>query len=321
MNDESRTTREDCRKEADTFAGYRDRLDEIVHTISENIHRNDRFSHIDYLAMPSRSMIIDLIRRFRHLLFPGYFDDQRLDPANALYSVGQTVSSLFNDLAEQIGLCIRHECLRYGGECSDCRESGYAKALELLQAVPELHRLLSGDVRAAYEGDPAARSYDEVIYSYPGIFAVMVYRVAHRLHLANVPLLPRMMTEYAHGATGIDIHPGAEIGERFFIDHGNGVVIGETCRIGDDVRLYQGVTLGALSLQGPLDPMRHRKRHPTIEDRVIIYSGATILGGETVVGSDCVIGGNVWLTESVPPGTRVFLKKPELIYHQGERNA
>jgi serine O-acetyltransferase len=261
-------------------------------------------------------MVIDLITRLRHLLFPGYFDERTLDPANALYSVGQTVSALFNDLAEQIGLCIRHECLRRGWECTDCRERGYAKALELLQSVPELQRLLSGDVRAAYEGDPAARSFDEVIYSYPGVFAVMVYRVAHRLHLAEVPLLPRMMTEHAHGSTGIDIHPGASIGERFFIDHGTGVVIGETCQIGNDVRLYQGVTLGALSLQGSMDPLRHSKRHPTIGDRAIIYAGATILGGETVIGSDCVVGGNVWLTESVPQNTQVFLKKPELVYRQ-----
>jgi serine O-acetyltransferase len=174
---------------------------------------------------------------------------------------------------------------------------------------------LASDVRAAYEGDPAAKSYDEIVFSYPGVFAVMVYRIAHQLHIQQIPLLPRIMTEYAHSLTGIDIHPGAEIGESFFIDHGTGVVVGETCKIGRNVRLYQGVTLGALSL--PRDAgerLRESKRHPTIEDNVIIYAGATILGGDTVIGARSVIGGNVWITESVPPDTKVLLEKPRLVY-------
>ena len=175
--------------------------------------------------------------------------------------------------------------------------------------------MLAKDVRAAYEGDPAAKSYDEIIFSYPGLFAVTVYRLAHQLLEQGVPLMPRIMTEYAHSQTGIDIHPGAHIGESFFIDHGTGVVVGETTEIGDRVRLYQGVTLGALSLpREEVDSLRAKKRHPTIEDDVIIYAGATILGGDTVIGARSVIGGNVWLTESVPPDTKVFLKKPELIY-------
>ena len=181
--------------------------------------------------------------------------------------------------------------------------------------MPDLRKMLARDVRAAYEGDPAARSYDEIIFSYPGIFAITVYRVAHRLFEAGVPLLPRIMTEYAHNMTGIDIHPGAQIGDRFVIDHGTGVVIGETTRIGDNVRIYQGVTLGALSL--PKDAgqrLRGRKRHPTIEEDVIIYSGATILGGDTVIGARSVIGGNVWLTNSVPADTTVVMEKPRLVY-------
>jgi serine O-acetyltransferase len=180
---------------------------------------------------------------------------------------------------------------------------------------PGLREVLATDVLAAYEGDPAARSYDEIVFSYPGIFAVSVYRMAHQLFEQQIPLLPRIMTEYAHTITGIDIHPGAKIGESFFIDHGSGVVIGETTVIGKNVRIYQGVTLGALSL--PKDAgklLRGKKRHPTIEDDVIIYAGATILGGDTVIGARSVIGGNVWITESVPADTKVLLETPRLIY-------
>jgi serine O-acetyltransferase len=175
--------------------------------------------------------------------------------------------------------------------------------------------MLAEDVRAGYQGDPAAKSYDEIIFSYPGLFAVTVYRVAHLLYEQGLPLVPRVMTEYAHSATGIDIHPGASIGESFFIDHGTGAVIGETTEIGKRVRVYQGVTLGALSVpREEVEALRNKKRHPTIEDDVVIYSGATILGGETVIGARSVIGGNVWITESVPPDTHVYLKKPELVF-------
>ena len=171
------------------------------------------------------------------------------------------------------------------------------------------------DVRAAFEGDPAAKSYDEIIFSYPGIYAITVYRAAHLLYTLNVPLLPRIMTEHAHSVTGIDIHPGAQIGDSFVIDHGTGVVIGETTIIGDNVRIYQGVTLGALSLpKGAGEKLRGRKRHPTIEDDVIIYSGATILGGDTVIGTRSIIGGNVWITKSVPADTTVLLETPRLVY-------
>jgi len=178
-----------------------------------------------------------------------------------------------------------------------------------------LRGLLAMDIRAAYEGDPAARGFDEIIFSYPGLFAVTIYRIAHRLHHQGVPMIPRIMTEFAHSHTGIDIHPGSQIGESFFIDHGTGVVIGETTVIGNHVRLYQGVTLGALSLsREECESLRNRKRHPTIEDDVIIYANATVLGGETVIGARSVIGGNVWITHSVPPDTEVFLKKQDLVF-------
>jgi len=221
---------------------------------------------------------------------------------------------LFERVAKQVGLSVQHDCFRYDQACSQCVQRGHEVASRFLHRLPDLRRILATDVRAALEGDPAAASADEVIFSYPGLLAITVYRLAHALHELNVPLLPRMMTEHAHGLTGIDIHPGAEIGESFFIDHGTGVVVGETTVIGNRVRFYQGVTLGALSI--PKDAVARlatTKRHPTIEDDVIIYSNATILGGETVIGARSIIGGNVWITESVPPDTKVILKKPELI--------
>ncbi|MGD9287544.1 MAG: serine acetyltransferase, partial [Desulfobacterales bacterium] len=218
-------------------------------------------------------------------------------------------------LSEQIGLSIRHDCFRYEQPCTECEEQGHRLALELLKEIPSIRRTLATDVAASYDGDPAAKSYDEIIFSYPGIFAVAVYRIAHKLFEFGVPLLPRIMTEYAHSVTGIDIHPGAEIGESFVIDHGTGVVIGETTKIGKCVRIYQSVTLGALSIpKNSGDQFRGKKRHPTIEDDVIIYAGATILGGNTVIGARSVIGGNVWLTTSVPPDTTVTLESPMLTY-------
>jgi serine O-acetyltransferase len=199
--------------------------------------------------------------------------------------------------------------------CVRCEQQGQEITMHFIRELPRIRALLSKDVRAAYEGDPAAKSYDEIIFSYPGLFAITVYRMAHQLYHQGVPLIPRIMSEYAHSITGIDIHPGAEIGESFFIDHGTGVVIGETSSLGNRVRIYQGVTLGALSLpKDAVEGLRTTKRHPTIEDDVIIYSGVTILGGETVIGARSVIGGNVWLTSSVPPDSKVFMKKPELVF-------
>jgi serine O-acetyltransferase len=199
---------------------------------------------------------------------------------------------------------------------------GREEALVFLEKLPKLRRTLAQDVRAHYDGDPAAKSLDEIVFSYPGLYAIFVYRVAHELFLRNIPLMPRIMTEHAHSRTGIDIHPGARIGSDFFIDHGTGVVVGETTDIGNRVRIYQGVTLGALSVprgsEGG-DALRGAKRHPTIEDDVTIYAQATILGGQTVIGARCVIGGNVWLTSSVPPDTTVLIETPRHVF-KGERH-
>jgi serine O-acetyltransferase len=266
--------------------------------------------------------VIDIIQRMKDILFPGYFTREKLDPVNLSYNTGQAVSILFDLLSEQICHSIRHDCFRYDQECSECFEQGHEIALQFLQTIPWLRKILATDVNAAFEGDPAAKSYDEIIFSYPGILALMVYRIANKLYSFGVPLLPRIMTEHAHSITGIDIHPGADIGKGFVIDHGTGVVIGETTVIGDNVRIYQGVTLGALSLpKGAGERFRGKKRHPTIEKDVIIYSGATILGGDTVIGARSVIGGNVWLTASVPPDTKVIMKDPELIYMDSKKES
>ena len=304
-----------CRVDIDVLAGYRSRLPQIAQTIIESCGDKNSCNHVDFEPIPSKDAVIKIIDKFLEIIFPGYFSREKLDPVNLSFSIGQCVIQLFSMLSEQVTSGIRHDCNRNSMTCQECNEKGLEISLKVLESIPSIRRLLSLDVQAAFEGDPAARSYDEIIFSYPGIFAITVYRTAHVIFELGVPMLPRIMSEYAHSKTGIDIHPGAHIDERFVIDHGTGVVIGETTTIGKNVRIYQGVTLGALSLsKDACEQLREKKRHPTIEDDVIIYSGATILGGDTVIGKRAVIGGNVWLTESVPPDTRVLMEKPQLVY-------
>ena len=313
MGEESDLAR--CKAVEKSAQAYREEIPEIVNQLVLSCRREDCFDHVGPEPIPSREAIIDLLHRARHLLFPGYFIRHRVDEVNLSYYFGQEAVAFFELLAEQIALAIRHECLRHQLDCTHCEERGQEEAIRFMHQLPEIRSILGTDVRAAFEGDPAAKSFDEIIFSYPGLWAITVYRVAHQLLVQGVPLMPRIMTEYAHHQTGIDIHPGAHIGKSFFIDHGTGVVIGETTEIGERVRLYQGVTLGALSLpKEVVDSLRRKKRHPTVQDDVIIYAQATILGGETVIGARSVIGGNVWITESVPPDTKVFLKKPELVF-------
>jgi serine O-acetyltransferase len=306
---------EQCKAEAATTEGFREGIPPIVDQLVLSCSRGDCFDHVGPEPFPSRESIIAIIERAFRIIYPGYFIRTRVDKVNLGYYFGQEVTAFFEALSEQITISIRHECLRYNLPCTHCEESGQEAAIDFMRHMPLLRTVLATDVRAAYEGDPAAKGYDEVICSYPGLFGITVYRIAHQLYEQEVPLIPRVMTEYAHSLTGIDIHPGAHIGESFFIDHGTGVVVGETTQIGDRVRLYQGVTIGALSVpKETVEQLRDQKRHPTIEDDVIIYSGATILGGNTVIGARSVIGGNVWITESIPPDTEVFLKKPELVF-------
>lgn len=305
-----------CRIKPETGGVLRERLSDVTESIITSCADPECFTHVDYEPIPSVESVVEIINRLREIIFPGYFNSTRLNPDNLKYNMGQSVSEVYGLLGEQIANAIRHDCYRYQKECSDCREQGQRTAIALLESLPDIRRILAKDVKATFVGDPSARSHDEIIFSFPGIKAIMIYRIAHLLHEMKIPILPRNMTEYAHATTGIDIHPGAEIGESFVIDHGTGVVIGETTEIGKNVRVYQGVTLGAHSL--PIDAgkrMKGMKRHPTIEDNVIIYSGATILGGNTVIGEGSIIGGNVWLTESVPPKTKVIMETPRLVYN------
>ncbi len=309
-----------CRSEAECHEQARSKLPDIAERIIDHCHSSPCYTHIDSEPIPSEGFVSGIIDMFRELLFPGYFSREKLDAVNMRYHLGQTVSKLFDQLADLVTHNIRHDCLRYNLSCSGCESRGHSIALEMMAAIPAIRQTLTMDVRAAFEGDPAAKSHDEIIFSYPGLYAISVHRVAHQLFELGVPMLPRIMSEHAHSITGIDIHPGAAIGARFVIDHGTGVVIGETSQIGENVRIYQGVTLGALSLpKGAGEKLRGKKRHPTIENDVIIYSGATILGGETVIGARSVVGGNVWLTESIPPDTTVMLETPKLIIREAGR--
>jgi serine O-acetyltransferase len=289
-------------------------LDALTEAILQS-HRSDRRTQrIGADFLPSRDAIVEIIGQLRQLVFPGYFGPLGLTRANVRYHVGNLLSRLGESLSEQI-----YHCLCYArAEGTGAREPSSRQAARLgrafLRRIPAIRRMLALDAQAAYDGDPAAKSIDEVIYCYPGFYAVCVYRLAHELLLLGVPLMPRIMTEHAHSATGTDIHPGATIGKSFFIDHATGVVIGETTRIGDHVKIYQGVTLGALSF--PKDErgrlIRGLQRHPTIEDRVTIYSNATILGGRTVIGRGATIAGNTFITRSVAPHTVVGEKPPQL---------
>jgi serine O-acetyltransferase len=288
-------------------------VEPLVQAIVDSYNADEATRHIDAGHLPNRDAIIELLRTIRELLFPGYFGKQNLTAEMLNYHVGELISIIRDKLFQQVRNAIRHQAQRRGAECPTCDETAEAIVQEFLGTIPQLRAMLATDVKAAFEGDPAAADTDEIIFSYPGLLAITIYRIAHELHKQQVPLIPRIMTEHAHTLTGIDIHPGATIGEYFFIDHGTGVVIGETTVIGNHVKLYQGVTLGALSTRGGQN-LRGAKRHPTLEDDVTVYSGASVLGGETIIGKGAIIAGNVFLTQSVPPHTRVSMKSPELQY-------
>jgi len=291
-----------------------DNIESTVNELISSCTRNECFNNVDLPPLPSMDALIGIIRQARDIIFPGYFSE-RIDSLNLKYHIGRVVLTLFENLADQIILSFRHKCLRGNLPCSSCFEKAHEVSHKFISSLPELRVALAEDVRAAIDGDPAVKNADEVIFSYPGFYAITIYRIAHNLYGLEIPLIPRMMSEYAHSITGIDIHPGATIGRSFFIDHGTGVVIGETTEIGERVRIYQGVTLGALSLpKDSVEKYRSMKRHPTIEDDVIIYSNATILGEEAIIGARSVIGGNVWITESVPPDTKVISKQREILY-------
>jgi serine O-acetyltransferase len=257
-------------------------------------------------VLPSRDAVLAAVEGIRQIFFPGYFGNADVREQALHYHVGATLDRVLHALEEQITRAVAFASKHDFGACAHCRSTAEQATWAFLARLPEIRRLLGSDIDAAFDGDPALKIKEEAIFSYPGIYAITEQRIAHELFLLDVPLIPRIVSEHAHGATGIDIHPGARIGERFFIDHGTGVVIGETSRIGARVRIYQGVTLGAKSF--PLDehgiPIKGVDRHPILEDDVVIYSGATVLG-RIVIGKGSSIGGNVWLTHGVPPGSRV----------------
>lgn len=294
----------------------KDQLPHLTQRLVETYNSLSNINHLGHCPLPNYEEVIAVVADLDEILFPGYRHREGLHRGNVEFYVGDMVDRLHDRLTRQIGRALRHEA----GATDDCTEEadyealGQAKTLLFLDRLPELRSTLATDVKAAYDGDPACKKTDEVIFCYPGLEAITVYRLAHLLYELDIPFIPRMMSEWAHSRTGIDIHPGATIGDYFFIDHGTGVVIGETCHIGEHVKVYQGVTLGALSFatDGEGNLVRGQKRHPTIEDNVVIYANATILGGDTVIGHDSVIGSSVWITKSVAPHTTVTLEKPQL---------
>jgi serine O-acetyltransferase len=265
----------------------------------------EEINNLESAALPNKRAVIDAFNHLKPLIYLGFYSTRSLNRDNLRYALSEHLYPAYEILVEQIDRAVTYE-VQLGRAAP--RHPGWSDAavLRLFDALPALRQKLNGDVVGAQEGDPAANSIEEVIFSYPAIEAITAYRLAHVLYQDQVPMIPRIISEYAHSKTGIDIHPGAQIGDRFFIDHGTGVVIGQTCVIGNNVRLYQSVTLGALSLRGAESrAQRGQKRHPTIEDDVTIYSNATILGGDTVIGKGSVIGGNVWLVHSVPPHSKI----------------
>jgi serine O-acetyltransferase len=293
------------------YQRFRESAASVINALAE--YPDEHMIPPNYL--PDKNVVIEIIDMLREILFPGFYRKLNAENADLNHYIGQLLFELEDKLRRQICLALLHEY--DGGEDREAEAESRAGQItrDFVGKLPELRRLLYMDVDATLDGDPAARNKQEIIFAYPGIYAISVYRLAHEFFLLGVPLLPRIMTEYAHGLTGIDIHPGAEIGHHFFIDHGTGIVVGETTQIGNHVKIYQGVTLGALSTRGG-QRLQGRKRHPTIEDEVTIYSSTSILGGETHIGKGAIIGSNAFLTKSVPAGTRVSIKNPKLDFKE-----
>ena len=285
--------------------------------LTENYKNEELFMPKNGRSLPSRAVIIDVVKELRAVIFPGYFWSDSAAGMFPEYYTGYRLNDLYDRLKEQIEIALLYANQEM--EQQEASEQADRICGGFFENLPEVQERLLKDVQAGFDGDPAAKSKEEIISSYPGVFAIYVYRLAHILYVENVPHIPRIMTEYAHGKTGIDINPGAVIGDYFFIDHGTGVVIGETTEIGRNVKRYQGVTLGALSTrQG--QQLANVKRHPTICDNVTIYSNSSVLGGETVIGENTIIGGNTFITESIPANTKVSAKSPELVIKK-PRNA
>ena len=282
----------------------RETIQNVVTNITETCMNEDVYvTDEESIHLPSRGAIIGIIKDLRRVVFPGYFGNENISSTMPGYFLGNMLTHVYEELYDDKGKSSSAEVTEKAREICE----------RFISRLPYIQKMLLMDVQAGFDGDPAAKSKEDIIFSYPGLFAIYVYRIAHELYVQNVPFIPRIMTEYAHGKTGIDINSGATIGRYFFIDHGTGIVIGETTTIGHHVKIYQGVTLGGLSTKGG-QAIKGKKRHPDIQDYVTIYSGASILGGETVIGEGSTIGGNAFVTSSVPPNTTVLMKNPELVY-------
>ena len=286
-------------------------LNSLVEGILDSYEKYPLIRNIDSTNRINRAIVLEILENIRKIIFPGYFETRNLKQNSLSYHVGEILEDIHYNLTKQTARALQHREENPPASPEAALEEAASLVNQFLARIPAVREVLMTDVQAGYDGDPAATSLDEIIIAYPGLLAITVNRLAHELFLLKVPLIPRIMTEYAHGRTGIDIHPGATIGKYFFIDHGTGIVVGETTIIGDSVKLYQGVTLGALSTRGG-QSLRGHRRHPTIGDRVTIYSGASVLGGDTVIGHDAVIGGNAFITHSIAPGMRVSVKNQEL---------
>jgi len=292
-----------------------EKISRLVDQIVETYHGDTGINFIDASNLPVRGKMIEILDLFFEVLFPGHAGNRTVTKSNINFVLGDILCQIYTELTEQTRRAYKFQCTINKCDTCDCQTMAQNVTLDLLEQLPKIRKLLKEDVEAAFDGDPAAKSYEEIVISYPFITAIATYRIAHELYVRKVPLIPRIMSEWAHSKTGIDIHPGATIGRRFFIDHGTGVVIGETSIIGRNVKIYQGTTLGALSFRrderGRI--IKGGKRHPTIEDNVTIYAEATILG-DVVIGRGAIIGGNVWIKESVPPGVTVATSNPDLVY-------
>lgn len=288
-------------------------IDNLVDLILESYDKYDSTKRIDEDNIVHKETLIKLVEEIRRLLFPGFFDNNKVRSEYLKFLVGERLEFIQHNLKTQVARALGNNEF-----CKDCERTAIMKkadeiVYEFIAKIPQIREYLSTDIQAAFNGDPAAQNTDEIIFCYPGVFAITVYRIAHELHLLGVPMIPRIISEYAHSITGIDIHPGATIGKYFFIDHGTGVVIGETTIIGENVKIYQGVTLGGLSTRKG-QQLKGVKRHPTIGNNVTIYSGTSVLGGETVIGDGATIGGNAFIVSSVEAGMKVSIKAPELQY-------
>lgn len=286
---------------------FEEQIENVVDSILKDYQCGRDIDKIEQLRRPDKDVVTDIIEKLHRIVFPGYFRDKNYRIYNAKHNLSMLIEDVMFHLNRQIALVFQSA----GESEAEAQSHAQEVCLAFFKQIPSVRAMVQTDLQAAYDGDPAATSMGEIIFSYPGLFAITVYRLAHVLYELKVPMLPRMMTEHAHSTTGIDIHPGATIGKFFFIDHGTGIVIGETTVIGENVKIYQGVTLGALSTRGG-QSLRGKRRHPTIEDNVTIYAGASVLGGETVIGRDSVIGSNAFITKSIEPCTTVSIKNQEL---------